>query len=1471
MIIGNKKANLVFVNERDNKNIPDKIIKSRDFIIKEVINFNKERILFKDINTKSIININLEINNNKIENNNETNFSLNLETINKNDNKLSIILLKDININLSIDVNKEIKNDYGSSIIVETGISFKEKLNIFNRTNVRDKSSDINTRKPGKLKMPDSLASKFEPKKVKAKENYSSRKTKHDYFHFNKNNAYNNENNIDKMNNTANLNNISCDKNLEINDNNIKKKKVEIDKTNIKDEKDKEDIKDIKDNTKNLDSIKNDNFTKDSDITEKIIEKKKETKIDTKMEIKNENKSKKENKQKNDKKLNDSNIWNIDSEIWDNTTEKKEENSNEEAKEKELTKDEIKKEENKKEEVDEKNNEKEMIKEEINTVKESYTENKNLNEEQNKLNENNKFEIENKEKNNIKENNNINHQDNDNLMDDLYEDIEENETEKNVNINNINDQSELNKISSEIEKKPEEIEKKPEEIENKTEEIKNKPEEINPQTKKLEIINLPKRNERKELSKSPINNKLKKIVLYDANANTDNNNYLKNSNYQKTTRESSFKNIFRKSKSGKVNSVNKNYNVKRKSECVERLENIQSMLKYPSKIDEIFLDSVNYEDYLKSLEKKGLKYSKRETFCEAFFVASIPYQNGKVVENSQNFPSTCGHLECSKLPSMKPEIIMRYPLKDTKNLELNNLAATLCFPTGIKMCYSEQRPPNIKDYVTPITNQKGDRYYMMTHHFYLKLTDYEYGKRYEVTPFKFHLKNFGDAYLSLNEEEFEEKKEEIQDNLKLCQELGFRENVYVPFCLCLISKYPYVQELKKCLMSIYKLIMDKNSTDDNSEINDLIMHLIHSIPIPDTNSRVKFFIPYFVKGIDISCPKIEDISIMNYNSTSLLKIFSTDNLLTIFKLLINEKKILFIDKYYERLAKVTDGFISLLYPLQWIHTYIPIMSDQMVKYLETFLPFLNGIHSSLMSEVEKIFKESDFENEEVFLVYINDDKIRLSSYFSGKKIKADKYIQENIPSLPSSFEKDLRKRIKKIKGDMNNFEKKKSGEIDNQYIELQLRDAFIEFFANIFHDYDKFLYFLDEEDVVFNKALFLQKIPNSDKKFYDEIIDTQLFQQFTQNVIKEDYDYFNYKIQYNSKDNNKQLCSRNALEKDLKIDNIYIVRPDYLNIKDNGLGEIEFALRSKYPNAIKDILINNDKVLNDIKYINENNYINNNCIIYITPLQLLAEMGDFHGKNDFRQSQLARSGIISRNTQGQNLLKVKKTTTIKKDCLDKLDKEKMKEYIKDFVIKILKSEDLNVDEKEKNEFQNVIDTDLGRGYFINILSHNAGNVVYIEKKSFDLLGTLIYNSILFTLKNDETNKLIEEVVLLIKSTKYFCLVEKGKSTILFDKYKRKIQSNPKILQQNFWEIWYDIELRKKEDKDTDKVKQKNIYDICNAMIEMEIPKTIIKNIIEEITYKIFGKESEITQETFKNFREIIISARYISKAMGKKK
>ena len=899
---------------------------------------------------------------------------------------------------------------------------------------------------------------------------------------------------------------------------------------------------------------------------------------------------------------------------------------------------------------------------------------------------------------------------------------------------------------------------------------------------------------------------------------------------------------------------------------------------FQSNSGDIFLESINYSSYLKNLQKKGLKESKRETFCEGFFIASFPYKNASVIEKSQLFPAYCGHEECSKLPSMKPEIIARYPLKDTKNLEMNNLAATICFPTGIKVCYSESKPYNIKDYVTPITNQKGERYYMMTYHFYKKITRDEYDKKYEMHPLKHHLMKFGDAYLSLSEDELnDEKVNEIQTSLEFCQELGFRDFLYIPYCICIISKYPYVNELKKCLRSIYrilskeKLITYLNPEEGNYEINNLIMHLIHSVPIPEPNSIVKFFLPYYNKRLEITCPKIEDISVMNANTCTLLKVFSVEHIITIYKLILNEKKILFIDKYYERLAKVTDGFISLLYPLQWIHTYIPIMSDQMLKYLETFLPFLNGIHDSLMPLVKEIFLECDLDNEEVFLIYINDDKIKLASSLNGKKIKTDKYIQENIPPFPSDLEKKLKHELKKMKNEFSAGQKKNM-QMDNETAELKMRDAFINFFVGMFHDYEKYLYLLDEQDVVFNKSLFLNTVPNNEKHFYSEIIDSQLFQQFTQNVIKEDFNYLYTKLAQREKEKDKKEKKKKKKEKEEKKQVIlknYVVSPNYLNIKDTDVKNIEQSLRKKYPVAIKDV--ESERILTELAEIDPNKFINESCLIFLTPQQIEAEKGYFiENKNlDLRKSAIPKlTGKMADMKIKMNVKLSTKSTMIELENFNEKKKEEIKEYIRDYAAKIFKSEINNIDNTEKSDLMNIIETAYGREYFINLLSHNTGNIVLLQKNSFKLLGNLIYNTLIGTLKIEETDKVLEEIILLIKSTRNFGMEEKGKTITIFNDYKKKIQSTPKIVQYNYWKKRYDIDLKNKDEKDKNLInmtKQQIIYNIVNEMIELEIPKSTIKTITEKIANDVFGKDSELAKETFKVFIQQITKAHYISK------
>ena len=949
-----------------------------------------------------------------------------------------------------------------------------------------------------------------------------------------------------------------------------------------------------------------------------------------------------------------------------------------------------------------------------------------------------------------------------------------------------------------------------------------------------------------------------------------------------------------------------------------------------SSVTELVLDSINYETYLEQQNKKEIKEKERETFCEGFFIASFPKENGKVIENSFSFRAPCGHIKCAKLPAMKPEIIMRYPLKDTKNLDINNLAASICFPTGIKICYFENNPSIMKDYVTPITNQKGERYYMMTYHFFRKMTNSEFTKTYEENPLKHHLRRFGDAYINFRGDELTEKMvNEIQETLKFCEELGFKDFVYIPFCLCLISKYPYITEMSKCLQSIYYLMVNQIN-DDKIELNKILMFLIHSVPIPlNRNSKLKFYLPFFNNGIEIACPKLNDINIININVSVLFKWFSIDNIIIILRLILFEKKLLFVDDNYERLSNIIDIFISLIYPFKWIHTYIPIMSEEMLNYIETFLPFVNGVHTSLLKIIKKLIKENASETETssnsnstseddnddaFFLVYITENKIGLSSEFKNKFRDIKNYIKENIPALPQNMEKDLVSKLKRIKNEINLFTNlnnnnnnhnffrlstslipsvkstinainsnlNKNKKQDLSKFDLKLRNAFIELFAEMFKGFYKYLALLDNNDVTFNKKLFINEKPYLDRKFYEEFIDTQIFQQFIHTIaISDDYNYFKNMILHN-KTYTKYISNNYN-----KNDSYFYVIPDSLENTNNDIKIIKKILVEDC--YIKDvdiidngILPNTQRILTSIKCIDNEKYNTKNCSIYLLP--------QFKNNNIYNDKDMEKLNInflkkfenykadIDTINEEDNEI-TRKTTKLKlslnqnEDNLNEKEIDELQEYIKDFTMKLFSSEKLKIyNLKLKTEIQNSISNSYGRKYFINLLLKNISNnnVLILEYSYFNFLGTLIYNLILSTLKIEETDEILEQIIFLIKSTNYFGKNEYNKHGVniitLWDIYKQKIQTNPKVIQINFWNKWYEIEYRNSEDKSDEEIQQ-IIYRMCDSMICLELPKSFIKNVLKGIANKKFGKDSQKSQETFNVFIQKIISAKYVSQAI----
>ena len=1333
--------------------------------------------------------------------------------------------------------------------VIGTGVNMKERLAMFSNNKKDNTTKSTTSNNTTQKKLNENKKDNIKEENIK-KENENKEKKENKEIKENKENVNKTDNKELKKE--------------------VKKEEIKENKKEVKNEAKKEEIKETK-----KEEIKE---TKKEDKKEDKNEVKKEAKKEDKTEVKKDTKKEDKNEIKKEVKTEDKKEEKEEIKKEDNKEVKKEDKS--EIRKEVKTED--KKEDNKEVKKEEK---KESKKEENKEVK--------------KEKEKDKAEliVENNKKEELKE-----------VKEEIYINKEDNPDEE---VSNININMEMNKIKS----KEEEIEvKNP--IGTEKEKISKNFEKRASNASKF--INPLTKNDN-ELEENEKGRTRPRVFAY---ANLPKTRTIQNAKKENKPEENNSSNINNRNISVNIEKLDKNMK-KKMEENAGLTSSTNSIEKEDTNDDcslrsisteysstrslapDVVLDSITYEKYLEQLKSRGKKEyeSDRESFCEAFFLASFPYKNGQVIENSNTFPAMCNHGDCGRFNAMKPEIIIRYPLEDTKNLELNNLAATICFPTGIKVCYSESEPPKgIKDYITNITNQKGERLYMMNYHFYIKMSFEEYQKKYELNSLKHNLRKFGDAYLTYSEEEFTQNLvEEVQKKLEFCQNIAFREYVYIPYCLCLISKYPYQFEMEKCLQSIFK-VMSEKETKFNFEINDLIMYLIHSIPAPDKNSLVKFYLPYWDKEISLKCEKINRLDTVNMDLVELIRYFSENNIIIIFRLLLSEKKILFIDDDYTLLSKVTEAFMSILFPIKWIHTYIPIMSDQMIKYLESFLPFLNGIHTSLMPLVKKTFNEGEIdESEEVFLIYIKEDNIQLGSSLTDKKIKLNKYLQDpknNVISLPSSVDKYLRDKLTTIKEkyeiNQKNIKKKTIFDLNKLF-----RKAFIKVFIYFLHDYKKYIVMMDDDEVIFNKNLFMKAAKKEEKAFFEQFLETQLFEQFTQNIFSRECKYFDKEIaSHVIKEKNKE---RSSISTNLfNIEKNYIVKPDFLKLEEDKLNiSIEKALSEKYKIDLKKdsengIILPSERIITDIKEVSNDKYDNEKCFIYLLPEKKESSQNnkqeqeqeqeiEQEPEDDRAKFMKQLSNNIANFGSGRKRKQTFINANMKVENINEKKKDLIKEEIKDWVIKIFKSEieDYKNNPKIKTDVLSLINNPFGIKYFVDLISHSTQSVTLLQTSSFKLLLFIIYNALLFLLNREETDQVLEECVLLIKSAYNFYEERSGQNRSLIEnpEFKKNISKYNKINQKNFWKKWFEIELtekkniKKKQNEENDDTeldeddfsKQKILLNICMKMIEFEIPKTTIKNICDEINKKIFENNTELAEQTKATYINYITSAKFVSK------
>nr|XP_054104118.1 DENN domain-containing protein 1B isoform X2 [Callithrix jacchus] len=271
-------------------------------------------------------------------------------------------------------------------------------------------------------------------------------------------------------------------------------------------------------------------------------------------------------------------------------------------------------------------------------------------------------------------------------------------------------------------------------------------------------------------------------------------------------------------------------------------------------------------------------------------------------------------------------------------------------------------------------------------------------------------------------------------------------------CLCILSYLPWFEVYYKLLNTLADYLAKELENDLNETLKSLYNH-----PVPKANTPVNLSVhSYFITPDVTGLPTIPE----SRNLTEYFVAVDVNNMLQLYASMLHERRIVITSSKLSTLTACIHGSAALLYPMYWQHIYIPVLPPHLLDYCCAPMPYLIGIHSSLIERV----KNKSLED----VVMLNVDTNTLESPFS------------DLNNLPSDVVAALKNKLKK--------QSTATGD--------GVARAFLRAQAALFGSYRDALRYRPGEPVTFCEESFVKHRSSVMKHFLETAVNLQLFKQF---------------------------------------------------------------------------------------------------------------------------------------------------------------------------------------------------------------------------------------------------------------------------------------------------------------------------------------------------------------------------------------
>ncbi|XP_059116196.1 DENN domain-containing protein 1A isoform X6 [Peromyscus eremicus] len=272
-------------------------------------------------------------------------------------------------------------------------------------------------------------------------------------------------------------------------------------------------------------------------------------------------------------------------------------------------------------------------------------------------------------------------------------------------------------------------------------------------------------------------------------------------------------------------------------------------------------------------------------------------------------------------------------------------------------------------------------------------------------------------------------------------------------CFCILSYLPWFEVFYKLL----NILADYTTKQQESQWNELL-ETLHRLPIPDPGVSVHLSVhSYFTVPDTRELPSIPE----NRNLTEYFVAVDVNNMLHLYASMLYERRILLICSKLSTLTACIHGSAAMLYPMYWQHVYIPVLPPHLLDYCCAPMPYLIGVHFSLMEKVRNMALDD--------VVILNVDTNTLETPF------------DDLQSLPNDVISSLKNRLKKVSTTTGDG----------------VARAFLKAQAAFFGSYRNALRIEPEEPITFSEEAFVSHYRSGAmRQFLQNATQLQLFKQF---------------------------------------------------------------------------------------------------------------------------------------------------------------------------------------------------------------------------------------------------------------------------------------------------------------------------------------------------------------------------------------